>query len=169
MPIDITARPNALPWPPLLFAIALIAAIALAFVAPLPLHLPLWLRAVGALVALAGVALWFCGAIAMRHAGANMNPAGAASQLIASGPFAISRHPIYVGGAIAFFGIGVALSQVWLCIAALVAAAAVDRFGMAREEAHMAAHFGDQWARYIAATPRWIGPGSLRFRRKERA
>jgi len=168
MPIDIAVRPNALPWPPLLFAIALIAAIGLAFVAPLPLHLPVWLRAVGALVAVAGVALWFCGAVTMRRAGANMNPAGAANRLVDSGAFAISRHPLYVGGAVAFFGVGVALSQAWVCIAALAAAAAVDRFGMAREEAHLAARFGDQWTRYAALTPRWIGPGSLRVRQPRR-
>ena len=168
MPIDFAARPNVLPWPPLLFVIALIVAIALAVVAPLPLHLPLWLRVVGALAAVAGVALWFCGAVAMRRAGANMNPAGAANRLIDSGPFAISRHPIYVGGAIAFFGVGVALSQAWLCVAALIAAAAVDRYAMAREEAHLAARFGADWTRYAARAPRWLGIAWLRRGRSRR-
>jgi protein-S-isoprenylcysteine O-methyltransferase Ste14 len=166
MPIDFAARPNDWPWPPLLFAIALVAALALAAVAPLPLELPAPVRAIGAIVALAGFALWLWGAVTMRRARVNMAPTRAAGALLESGPFAVSRHPLYVGGAIGFFGLGVALSHAWICLAALVAAGAIERFGVAREEAHLAARFGERWTRYASRTPRWLGPGSLRAARR---
>jgi len=168
MPIDFAVRPNAWPWPPLLFAIALIAALALAAVAPLPLDLPAPMRAIGAIAAVAGFVLWFWGAVTMRRARVNMAPNRAASQLVESGPFALSRHPIYVGGAIGFFGLGVALSHAWICLAALAAAGAIERFGIAREETHLAARFGDAWTRYAARTPRWLRRDSLRFGRRRR-
>jgi len=168
MPIDFATRPNAWPWPPLAFLLALIAALALAAIAPLPIHLPAFVRAIGAVLAAGGVALWAWGVAAMRVAAVNMSPTRAASRLIERGPFAVSRHPIYVGGAIAFFGLGVALSHSWICLAALAVAIGLDRFGLAREEAHLAARFGDQWARYAARTPRWIGPGSLRSRQDDK-
>ena len=105
--------------------------------------------------------LW--GAVTMRRAKTNMAAEPRRRPARRLGAFAISRHPIYVGGAIAFLGLGVAASHAWICLAALVVARAIERFGIAREEAHLAARFGDAWTRYAARTPRWLGPGSLRF------
>lgn len=161
MPIDFLSRPNAMPWPPLVFVIALLVALALAALAPLPMSLPLFVRAVGALLAIGGFALWLWGAATMRRAGVNMAPHRAADRLVDCGAFSVSRHPIYVGGAIGFLGLGIALSHAWICLAAVAAAIAVDRFGVEREEAHLAARFGERWAEYAAQTPRWLGLGSL--------
>jgi protein-S-isoprenylcysteine O-methyltransferase Ste14 len=161
MPIDFSARPNVLPWPPLMFLLAFIVAIALDFIAPLRLDLPGVVRAIGAVLIVGGLALYVWGVVTMSRAKTNMMPNRAASQLVDWGALAVSRHPIYVGGAIAFIGLGVAANHGWICLAALVVALAIDRFGMAREDAHMAARFGDTWTRYAARTPRWLGPGSL--------
>ncbi len=166
MPIDFNARPNVLPWPPLMFLIAFIAAIALGAVVPLHLNLPGAVRAIGVVLIVGGLALYGWGVATMMRAKTNILPNRAASQLVDWGALAVSRHPIYVGGAIAFLGLGVAANRGWICLAALVVALAIDRFGMAREDAHMAARFGDAWTRYAARTPRWLGPGSLRFIRR---
>ena len=165
MPIDFAVRPNAWPWPPLTFLVAFVVAIALGAVVPLPLDLPTFVRAIGVVLVVAGLVLYGWGVAAMVRAKANLLPTRAADRLVDWGPFAISRHPIYVGGAIAFLGLGVAANDGWICLAALVVALAIDRFGMAREEAHLAARFGDAWTRYAARTPRWLGRGSLRFGR----
>ena len=161
MPIDFNARPNVLPWPPLMFLLGFVAAIALGAIVPLRLDLPGVVRAIGVVLIVGGLALYGWGVVTMRRAKTNMMPNRAASQLVDWGAFAVSRHPIYVGGAIAFLGLGVAANRGWICLAALVVALAIDRFGMAREEAHMAARFGAEWPRYAARTPRWLGPGSL--------
>ena len=165
MPIDFGARPNALPWPPLMFLLAFIAAIALGAIAPLRLDLPGVVRAIGAVLIVGGLALYGWGVATMTRAKTNMLPNRAAGRLVDWGALAVSRHPIYVGGAIAFLGLGVAANRGWICLAALVVALAIDRFGMEREEAHMAARFGDEWTRYAARTPRWLGPGSLELLR----
>jgi protein-S-isoprenylcysteine O-methyltransferase Ste14 len=165
MPIDFNARPNVLPWPPLLFLLAFIAAIALGSVVPLRLDLPGAARAIGVVLVVGGLALYGWGVVTMGRAKTNMMPNRAADRLVDGGAFAVSRHPIYVGGAIAFLGLGVAANRGWICLAALVVALAIDRFGMEREEAHMAARFGDEWTRYAARTPRWLGPGSLELLR----
>ena len=169
MPIDFDARPNVLPWPPLMFLLAFIAAIALGAIVPLRLDLPNVGRAIGVALIVGGLALYGWGAATMIRAKTNMMPNRAAGQLVDWGAFAVSRHPIYVGGAIAFLGLGVAANHGWICLAALAVALAIDRFGMAREEAHLAARFGDAWTLYAAHTPRWLGTGSLiivRGRRK---
>jgi protein-S-isoprenylcysteine O-methyltransferase Ste14 len=163
MPIDFAVRPNAWPWPPLAFLVAFVVAIALGAVVPLPLDLPGFVRAIGVVLIVAGLALYGWGVAAMVRAKTNLLPTRAADRLVDWGPFAISRHPIYVGGAIAFLGLGVAGSDAWICLAAFAVAAAIEWLGIEREEAHLAARFGDEWTRYAARTPRWLGPGSLRF------
>jgi protein-S-isoprenylcysteine O-methyltransferase Ste14 len=163
MPIDFSARPNVLPWPPLMFLLAFIAAIGLGAIVPLRLDLPGAVRAIGVVLIVGGLALYGWGVVTMTRAKTNMMPNRAADRLVNWGAFAVSRHPIYVGGAIAFLGLGVAANHGWICLAALVVALAIDRFGMAREEAHLAARFGDDWTRYAVRTPRWLGPGSLRL------
>jgi protein-S-isoprenylcysteine O-methyltransferase Ste14 len=162
MPIDFSAKPNVLPWPPLMALIAFVAAIALDFIIPLHLDLPSAVRAIGAVLIVGGLALYGWGVATMTRAKTNMLPNRAAGRLVDWGALAVSRHPIYVGGAIAFLGLGVAANHGWICVAALAFALAIDRFGMAREEAHMAARFGAEWTRYAARTPRWLGRGSLR-------
>ncbi len=166
MPIDFSARPNVLPWPPLTFLIAFIVAIALGLVAPLRLDLPGVVRAIGVVLIVGGLALYVWGVATMSRAKTNMMPNRAAGQLVDWGAFAVSRHPIYVGGAIALLGLGVALSHAWICLAAFAVAAAIERLGIEREEAHLAARFGDAWTRYAARTPRWLGSGSLGFARR---
>jgi protein-S-isoprenylcysteine O-methyltransferase Ste14 len=163
MPIDFSARPNVLPWPPLTFLIAFILAIALDFIAPLHFDLPEFVRAIGVVLIVGGLALYGWGVATMVRAKTNLLPTRAAGRLVDWGAFAVSRLPIYVGGAIAFLGLGVAASHAWICLAALVVIGALERFAIAREEAHMAARFGDAWTRYAARTPRWLGRGSLRF------
>jgi protein-S-isoprenylcysteine O-methyltransferase Ste14 len=169
MPIDFSARPNVLPWPPLMFLLAFVAAIGLGLVVPLRLDLPGAARAIGRVLIVGGLVLYGWGVVTMIRAKTNMMPNRAADWLVDWGAFAVSRHPIYVGGAIAFLGLGVAANDGWVCLAALVVALAIDRFGMVREEAHLAARFGDAWTRYAAHTPRWLGRSSLervRGRRK---
>ena len=165
MPIDFNARPNVLPWPPLAFLVAFILAIGLGVVVPLRLDLPGVVRAIGVVLVVGGLALYGWGAATMIRAKTNMMPNRAADRLVDWGAFAVSRHPIYVGGAIAFLGLGFAANDGWICLAALVVALAIDRFGMAREEAHLAARFVDAWTRYAARTPRWLGRGSLELLR----
>ncbi len=163
MPIDFNARPNVLPWPPLAFLVVFILAIALGVIFPWRFDLPGAARVIGVVLVVGGLALYAWGATTMIRAKTNMMPNRAADRLVDWGAFAVSRHPIYVGGAIAFLGLGVAANDGWICLAALIVALAIDRFGMAREEAHLAARFGAEWPRYAARTPRWLGRGSLRF------
>jgi protein-S-isoprenylcysteine O-methyltransferase Ste14 len=143
------------------FLLAFIAAVGLGLVVPLRLDLPVVVRVIGVVLIVGGLTLYAWGAATMIRAKTNLMPNRAADRLVDWGAFALSRHPIYVGGAIAFLGLGVAANHGWICLAALVVALAIDRFGMAREEAHLAARFGDAWTRYAARTPRWLGRGSL--------
>jgi protein-S-isoprenylcysteine O-methyltransferase Ste14 len=75
-------------------------------------------------------------------------------RLVTSGPFAVVRHPMYVGGIMAELG-ALLLFRSWA--AALVALQAPVLIVRARrEEEALAAEFGAAWAAYCARVPGWL-------------
>ena len=79
------------------------------------------------------------------------------SSLVTTGVFAWSRNPIYLGNTIAMTGAALAFANPWFLPAALIAALAVTRLAIQREEAHLAARFGAAWDTYSQRTARWFG------------
>lgn len=150
-------RPNRLPWPPLLFGAAALLAWLAGRLLPLPWPESAALALAGWLLAGAGLGLdlWAM-AWMMRHR-ANILPHRAATALVTSGPFALSRNPIYLGNTLLLTGLGLAFGNPWFLPAAAGAALAVRRLAILREEAHLAARFGPAWEAYAARTGRWFG------------
>ncbi len=78
----------------------------------------------------------------------------AAQRLITHGPFAIVRHPMYLGLMMAALG-GVLMYRTWT-----LAFLAVNSLFVAirawREEQALAAEFGVQWEAYCRRVPAWI-------------
>lgn len=75
-------------------------------------------------------------------------------RLITHGPYAIVRHPIYLGASIASLG-GLLLYRTWTPLMCFVMC-----FGLSirarREEQALAAEFGAQWIAYCRRVPAWI-------------
>ena len=75
-------------------------------------------------------------------------------RLVTSGPFAIVRHPMYVGGALAELG-ALLIYRNWATL--LIAAnAPILTLRARREEEALAAEFGEEWAQYARRVPFWI-------------
>lgn len=152
------AAPNRIPWPPILFGAAALAALGLGRLLPGPdwLHAPVW-AAIGWVVLLAGLTLDVAAMVTMARARANILPHRAATALVTTGPFAWSRNPIYLGNTIAMTGAALAFANPWFLAAAVLAALAVTPLAIRREEAHLRAMFGADWAAYCRRTARWFG------------
>ena len=152
------AAPNRIPWPPILFGTAALAAVGLDLVLPGPgwLHAPPW-TALGWALLLAGLGLDISAMGVMARRRANILPHRAATALVTSGPFAWSRNPIYLGNTIAMSGAALAFANPWFLPAALLAAVAVTQLAIRREEAHLATLFGAAWDAYSKRTGRWFG------------
>jgi protein-S-isoprenylcysteine O-methyltransferase Ste14 len=151
-----STRPNVLPWPPIIVVLSVLAAIILARLWPLPSFESGWLTMLGLAVALGGLALDLWALVTMRRADTNILPNKAADLLVTWGPFRFSRNPIYLANTVLLSGIGLTFDNLWFVVCALVAALAVDRLAIRREERHLAARFGTAWAEYSAKTPRWL-------------
>jgi protein-S-isoprenylcysteine O-methyltransferase Ste14 len=83
-------------------------------------------------------------------------------QLVTHGPFALVRHPMYLGLQVAAIG-GLLLYRTWTFVFVTVNFLALV-IRAKQEEQALAMEFGDQWEAYVKRVPAWI-PG---FRHKAR-
>ena len=156
---DVTARPNTLPWPPIIYVTAIVAGVLLNVFWPLPWvgrALSAILFALGWLMVAAFIALNVSAIRAMRRAGTTVRPDRATDHLVTDGPFAYTRHPLYLAATMLLLGIGLIAGIAWFLLLAFVAAFAVQKLAMEREERHLQARFGAAYRDYAARVRRWI-------------
>jgi protein-S-isoprenylcysteine O-methyltransferase Ste14 len=113
---DVTARPNSLPWPPIIYLAAIAVSVLLNVFYPLPwFGRPLSgiLFVLGWLMIAAFVALNISAIRAMRRAGTTVRPDRGTDHLVTDGPFSFTRNPLYVAGTMLVLGIGLVSGIVW--------------------------------------------------------
>ncbi|MEM9684082.1 MAG: isoprenylcysteine carboxylmethyltransferase family protein [Pseudomonadota bacterium] len=158
MASDPDRRPNAVPWPPIILAGLIVIALAAGpLLPPLPSDLASAVWPLGVAVAGAGLALDLWAIATLYRHRTTVLPHRGADRLVTSGPFALSRNPIYLGNTLLLLGAAGIFANLVFLPAALLNLMLVDRLAIAREEAHLASRFGDAWRDYAARVPRWIG------------
>lgn len=78
-------------------------------------------------------------------------------RLVTSGPYALSRNPMYVGWALAQLGIGLVTGSGWT-VATLPAVGLWIHRDVVREEHRLQESFGDEYERYSERVGRYL-PG----------
>ena len=152
-------RPNTIPWPPIILAAALIAGVALSIFYPLPWPKGMGsdiLQMVGLLLAATAATLYATAMREMWRAGTAILPHRQAKHLVTSGPFKLTRNPIYLANLVLLTGLGLIIGSIWMFVVAVVAAYAEQKLGIEREEAHLEHHFGKAWRDYRKKVRRWI-------------
>lgn len=151
--------PNPIAVPPVIWALALALAILLEWLAPpgvLPPPLALVPTVMGVILVFLGLILAVAGARTFRAAKTNLDPRQPALVLVESGPYRITRNPIYLGLLLAYLGIGLVASLDWT-IPLLPALWLVLHHGVVlREEAYLSRRFGESYDQYRARTKRWL-------------
>ncbi len=93
---------------------------------------------------------------AFLKAGNNPEPWKEATVFIASGPYRYSRNPMYLGMALAYLGVALAVGS-WGALTLLpVTLWLITRFVIAPEEAYLSGKFGDTYAAYRGNVRRWL-------------
>lgn len=157
---DLESSPNRIPWPPLILVGSAAAALALERLAPGAIPMPgaasAGGSALGWVLMAAGVGLDLWSIMTLLGHRTNFLPHRAAGKLVTSGPYALSRNPIYLGNILLLAGAGLAFGMPWFLICAFGSAILVHHLAIRREEVHLAAKFGADWDAYVSQTPRWI-------------
>jgi len=148
--------PNTVPWLPLVYGAAALLAVGLGWLVPLNTWLPHGARPAGAVVMLIGLTLDGSAMLSMRCHHANILPHRAATALVTSWPFSVSRNPIYLGNTLMLAGAAVAFGNPWFAAMAATAVFVVTKLAIEREELHLATLFGSAWRDYAERVPRWL-------------
>jgi protein-S-isoprenylcysteine O-methyltransferase Ste14 len=91
-----------------------------------------------------------------RRRGTAVEPWKPSTVLINEGPYRFSRNPIYLGFAITYVGLAIAMDS-WVALLLLLPClAVVDRFVIAREERYLSAKFGAAYDAYREKVRRWL-------------
>jgi protein-S-isoprenylcysteine O-methyltransferase Ste14 len=91
-----------------------------------------------------------------RRRGTAVEPWKPSTVLINEGPYRFSRNPIYVGFAITYAGLAIAMDSALALFLLLPCLAIVDQFVIQREERYLAAQFGADYQAYCQKVRRWL-------------
>jgi protein-S-isoprenylcysteine O-methyltransferase Ste14 len=145
--------------PPVLFGLGLGAGFLLKWLAPVALVPPRFAGEAcwaGAALALLGLAFGGWAFATFRKAKTTPHPNHPVSALVTSGPFRISRNPMYVGLSGFMVGLALVANTPWLLAALPPVWFALRRLVIDREEAYLTRRFGDEYRALLARTRRWI-------------
>jgi protein-S-isoprenylcysteine O-methyltransferase Ste14 len=156
---EIMARPNSVPWPPLIYLAAIGLSVLLHYLAPLP-----WLPspfadiffAVGWLFVIGAVAIDISAMRTLHRSRTTILPHRGSDHLVTGGAFSLSRNPIYLANTMIMFGAGFISGILWFFPLGLVAAFATQKLAIEREEKHLEARFGKKFRDYAKRVRRWI-------------
>ena len=112
------------------------------------------------MVGLTFVAIGFLlAALSVRRfqlAGTSVVPGEPSTALVVNGPYAFTRNPIYVGFALAYLGLAIMLTSLWVLLLSIPLLVILQRGVVEREEAYLDRQFGEAYRKYKARVPRWL-------------
>jgi len=119
-------------------------------------ELRLLLDPLGAVLLVAGLTLDLTSLVLFLRARTSAIPFRPASAFVVSGTYRLSRNPMYLGLTLTFAGFGLLVERPLLVVAALAAAAVIDRWVIPREERYLEARFGAGYLDYKHRVRRWV-------------
>ncbi len=125
---------------------------------PLPLGWTSFDWQVGTAIVLFGLAAGFAGwgIVLFQVKKTTVVPFGTASRLVVTGPFRLSRNPLYVALVATLAAFGLLLDSGWYVILGGVLAIVLDRLVIREEERRLAELFGEEYASYRKRVRRWL-------------
>lgn len=149
---------NVIAPPPLIFAVPLIAGLAVHYlVGGMDMGLPALVRwPVGLFAILAGAVMVGLAVEHFTRAQTNPEPWKPTTAIVSDGIYAYTRNPMYLGMALAYAGIAV-LWDCWFTLALLLLALVIIHFGVIkREERYLERKFGGEYVVLKKRTRRWV-------------
>jgi protein-S-isoprenylcysteine O-methyltransferase Ste14 len=109
-------------------------------------------------IAAVAVSISVSAVVAFARAKTTINPTtpDASSALVASGIFALSRNPMYLGLLCLLIAWAVYLPSLWAFAGPVLFVGYIGRFQIAPEERALSALFGAQYSAYQARVRRWL-------------
>ena len=110
----------------------------------------------GGIVAGAILVLGLWPILMFRRTGQNPEPWKPTPEIIAHGPYRLTRNPMYLMMVLICLGLAVILWNLWILLLTPVCAWVLQRFAILPEEAYLETKFGDTYRAYKSRVRRWI-------------
>jgi protein-S-isoprenylcysteine O-methyltransferase Ste14 len=142
--------------PPVYYVVAFLLGVALELVfptdwPPFGVRLAIAIIGGGAWLALDGAAMVF-----FRRAGTSVPPMKPTTVLVTSGPYRVTRNPMYLGMVFLYVALAFAIGVIWALVFIPAVIVIIDRFVIAREEPYLERKFGQSYRDYKARVRRWL-------------
>jgi protein-S-isoprenylcysteine O-methyltransferase Ste14 len=132
--------------------VGLVVGILLQLLLPMRVFPHAWIgHAAGWPLVLAGIALALWAALE-----AGERDISSPDRLITSGPYALSRNPMYVGWHLIFLGLACIANSIWLAALFAPVACIIHFVDIRREERSLAREFGDSYREYRQCVRRYL-------------
>ena len=151
-------KDNEMKWllPPILVGMCLIAMLVLAAIAPLSIILPVSVWWLGLGVMLTGILLLMSAAGLFRKVETNINTFRNPDKLVTTGPFSVSRNPMYLGFSLLLLGVALLLNTLSALLITGLFVAAANFWYIPFEEAAAEQQFGQAYLDYKEKVRRWL-------------
>jgi protein-S-isoprenylcysteine O-methyltransferase Ste14 len=143
--------------PPLLFAATFVAG------ALVERACPIWASSGEAAPAIAGLVLIAAGALLVlgslglfARTRTTIVPHRRPRHLVTSGPYRVTRNPMYVAVTTIYVGVALRLGLVWPLFLLPLPLAILQKLVIPMEEENLRATFGDEYAEYCRRVRRWL-------------
>jgi protein-S-isoprenylcysteine O-methyltransferase Ste14 len=142
--------------PPLVYLVSLASGTVIQLVAPLR-FLPVALAVpVGVPLVAAAIALFSSSVAKFRATGTPVPARKPTTAIVRTGPYRLSRNPIYLAFSVFQLGITISVNSVWLLVTLVGAVTLMQSIVIPREEQYLERKFGAQYLDYKASVHRWL-------------
>lgn len=143
--------------PPTLVLLLLLVFVPLGLALPL-LGPPAWpCRLAGLIPVIGGILLTRSAHRQFESIGTTLGTFADPARLVTTGPFALTRNPMYLGLEAFLIGVALAVGSLTVLLAPVAFGLVADRWYIPFEEKRMESSFGHEYDEYRARVPRWIG------------
>jgi len=112
--------------------------------------------ALGSMVVVAALVLFFYSGAKFRAAGTPVPGNRPTTAIVRMGPYRFSRNPIYLAFSLLQFGLAVWTNDLWMMGTLVIAIGLMAAIVIPREEEYLETKFGTEYLDYKASVRRWI-------------
>jgi protein-S-isoprenylcysteine O-methyltransferase Ste14 len=142
--------------PPLIYLVLFGLGLLLQMLMPLTIPRTILVRLAALIFLGVGVLLAGWSNVLFRRAHTSLVPVRPSTALVVSGPYRLTRNPMYLGLLCVYIAAALGLGLAWALILVPLVIFAVQRLAIAKEERYLGQKFGDAYRQYRSRVRRWI-------------
>ena len=94
--------------------------------------------------------------VVLKMSATHIDPGQTTTTIVISGPFRISRNPMYLSLVLILLGLSIGFVSIWFLVAAVILLFILDRTAVVPEEIYLETKFDDRYTTYKSQVRRWL-------------